>query len=406
MKQTYCLKALSPIHIGDKEQTLGPMDYVIIGGRCWVISENKLCRLLASEGKIEEFERYIAKITAESRPQSERQPARHQKPHRRGDDKPKLTGFFVSQQLYNTKRVSELVRYSTACIYSPSENFRPLMRDAFDRPYIPGSSVKGVLRNAVSYKILKSIPEQDRLVYFQHALKRISDLHAERRLQRQHLQFLSQEILEDLWTSYVLPEAKKQGPNTDLFRIVKVADSSTLERDSAVVEEVKIFSVGSYESPKNWSFYLETIPAGAEFIFTLNVDEDLRREFQKNNERSKSGLSMSEILSYVTDPLACAKELAVDLTEFDREFVRDRFGISSVYAFDGDGPDIRVGGGGGLLSTTVDLLMPDKERRKLLDTINPEKERKGSPAPKSRRFVMKGQEAVTSLGWASLQRIS
>ncbi len=400
----YLIRALSPIHIGDKDQTLGTMEYVTLQGKCWVISENRLCRVLAAQGKIEDFQRFIEKLTAESaRPASNRQ-GYGRKFVQAKPNVPRLTGFLTQTGMFNSKGVSEISRYSSSCHYSPSENFRPLMRDAFDRPYIPGSSIKGALRNAVSYKILKSLPDDKRSECFDRIDEKLSYLEGTNKLTRKRIQFFSEDVLEDLLTNYSLADARK-GPNTDLFRIAKVSDTSALDKNSAVVEEVKVFSVDSYESPKKWSFYVETIPSGSELSFRLDIDRKTLKDFRSENSRSKTGLNIDEILGYVTDPVACAREMAADLIEFERKFVKEHFGISGIYDFR-SAPDMGLGWGRGFLSTSINLLRSDKARRKLLDTIDPQRGRPGAPGPKSRRFVCRGNESICSLGWAKIDQFS
>jgi CRISPR-associated protein Csm5 len=400
----YLIRALSPIHIGDREQNLSAMDYVTLGGKCWVISENRLCRALVSHGKIEDFQAFIEKLAVDStRPASNRQ----------GQGKrfapakplaPRLTGFLTQAKMFDARSLSEISRYSALCPYSPSENFHPLIRDAFDRPYIPGSSIKGALRNAVSYKILKTLPEDKRLAYFDRISKKLSPFEKGERIRKRDIQFFSNDILAELLTDYYLPGGKI-GPNTDLFKITKVSDTSSLNRNSAVVEEVKVYSVDSYESPKKWSFYVETIPGGAELSFRLDIDRNALTDFRSENSKSKTGLDMDDILGYVTDPVACAREMTADLIEFEKKFVKQHFGFSGIYDFSSP-PDIGLGWGRGFLATSINLLTTDEARRKLLDVIHPEKDRPGAPGPKSRRFIHRGKDLIGSLGWAKMDQCS
>ena len=82
---------------------------------------------------------------------------------------------------------------------SPAQQIKEFIRDGFDRPYIPGSSIKGAIRTAVLSSIAQAMNETD---FFKNVKNK----------------------------GYITPntlEAKVFGknPNNDVFRYVRVSDA-------------------------------------------------------------------------------------------------------------------------------------------------------------------------------------
>ena len=97
---------------------------------------------------------------------------------------------------------------------SPAQQIKEFIRDGFDRPYIPGSSIKGAIRTAVLASIAQAMNETD-------FLKNVKN------------------------KGYITPntlEAKVFGknPNNDVFRYVRVSDAFATGYRTAVCNMVNI----------------------------------------------------------------------------------------------------------------------------------------------------------------------
>lgn len=126
----------------------------------------------------------------------------------------------------------------------PAQQIKEFIRDGFDRPYIPGSSIKGAIRTAVLSSIAQAMNETD---FFENVKNK----------------------------GYITPntlEAKVFGknPNNDVFRYVRVSDAFVTDCRTAVCNMVNI------NERKEKSFWdtskqmaTEVLLSGAEVNFSL-----------------------------------------------------------------------------------------------------------------------------------------
>lgn len=135
---------------------------------------------------------------------------------------------------------------------SPAQQIKEFIRDGFDRPYIPGSSIKGAIRTAVLSSIAQAMNETD---FFKNVKNK----------------------------GYITPntlEAKVFGknPNNDVFRYVRVSDAFVTGCRTAVCNMVNI------NERKEKSFWdtskqmaTEVLLPGAKVDFSLFLKQpDLR----------------------------------------------------------------------------------------------------------------------------------
>lgn len=124
MKQKYQLETITPVHIGSGE-LLNHIDGCYVNGMWYHIDLDKV---------IEHPNTDVNKLTSEM--------------SRRGF----RWNQFLSQ---NHMDAEELSDYSLPCTQSPEEvDIREAIKSIGNRPYIPGSSLKGALRNLLLTHIL------------------------------------------------------------------------------------------------------------------------------------------------------------------------------------------------------------------------------------------------------------
>lgn len=134
----------------------------------------------------------------------------------------------------------------------PAQQIKEFIRDGFDRPYIPGSSIKGAIRTAVLSSIAQAMNETD---FFENVKNK----------------------------GYITPntlEAKVFGknPSNDVFRYVRVSDAFVTGCRTAVCNMVNI------NERKEKSFWdtskqmaTEVLLSGAEVDFSLVLKQPERR---------------------------------------------------------------------------------------------------------------------------------
>jgi len=281
----------------------------------------------------------------------------------------------------------------------PRPSLRPFARDGLLRPFVPGSAIKGALRVAILYGLLKRLqPEQRKAILDTSVAKTLQRLGRDSRMrQRGFQERMKKEFPSDfekraLQEFHLASDQRGFDPHTDIFRALKVSDSPSFEKDSLIVEEIKVFSIGS--GLKQWSIFAECLPTGREFTVDLQIDLGLLEDFARQNPKTSLGIPFEEVADFLKNPLKGISEMSQDLLKHERGAFEKESTMRNAFRFSAE-PNLRIGWGGGLLSTTVDLLLPEKLRAELRDLLFTK--RPGFPAPKSRRITTKDG---VSLGWA------
>jgi CRISPR-associated protein Csm5 len=381
------LIALTPIHIGGREGALNPLEFVLFEGRCYVVSEDKLGAALQEQNKLDLFYAWFTRRY-----------------------RPALYDFLREQRLLDARFLKRVAAYSSATLVRIEREMRPCVRDAFSHPFIPGTSLKGAIRTAVLYKSLKDLtPELRKEFLDDRVADRLDEYDRDPRAQRYDRRFqnnfkqrFSQKLDANFFQRFTLSERSEYDPHTDVFRCLRVTDSVPLSRDVAQVEEVKIYSAHSAESPKDWSFYVECLPAGSVIELELSVDEVALVEFRKKNRKTWFETDFSALEEMLRNPLQVWAEMGQDLWQEETQFFAKEFGFSDVMPKNKGQPMVRVGWGGGLLATSVDMLLPQPLRRRLRNILFDDRDT--ATAPKSRRLIENGNEHIP-LGWATVEQV-
>ena len=270
------LMTLTPLHIGGREGALESPEFVILAGHCYVISETKLARALQERDLIDTFYTWFT-----------------------DRDRPALREFLQEHSLLNADFLGSVAAYSSPCAIRGSRELRPFVRDAFNRPFLPGTSLKGAMRTAFLYKLLKELPPERRKALLEDFVAaRLQEYRQDPRGQRElrwfqerFKQWFAQRFEADIFQKFTLREGQRRyDPHTDLFRCLRVMDSTPIEPQAARVEEIKIFSARAAESPKRWSLYAECIPVGQVFECEITVDDGLLTTFARMNPQPWFGV--------------------------------------------------------------------------------------------------------------------
>ncbi len=394
------LQTLTPLHIGGSEGSLSPLEFAYCDEKVYVISSERWASWLSHNKALDEFVRSFrdGRVTS-------------------------LQAYLKNRGLLKPESLGAIARYTVQSASAPRGDLRAFIRNGYQQPYMPGSSIKGILRLSMVYVLFTKLAREkkeelldryveEQLKEFQEKLeserlileRRISNRQAldkklhkvKRRLQEKYKRSFTDMIDGKLLRDFKISEYwAKTDAHSDIFRVLEVCDCKPFERDALKVEEIKIHSAGA--SVKPYSIFAECLPPGIEFTVDVNIDLDLLALFKRNNPQMAYGLGFSEVESALLNPFGIAKTLTQRLLTHERTFLEQELKVSGALSF-AEEPDVRLGWGGGMLATTVDLLLDERLRKQIRNLLFAPKGE--SPAPKTRRLTTSNQP----LGWCKIVR--
>ncbi len=393
MKQEYQLETLTPVHIGTGE-TLNFMDGCYANGRWYRID---LDRVLAHPSTD------LNALTSEMT----RRDFRWQR--------------YLSQRNMDP---SELSNYSLSCPQSPENvEIREAIKTVDNRPYIPGSTLKGALRTRLLWDIVnnKGAEHYDQSLNYLEAL---SDKGARRNSKRNQ----PAHRIEDV--------AFGKDSNHNLLRALQVSDTEPLKGD--VLEIGMAWTVTLDQSGQlvqkidrgqEYKNFVQQIQHGQNLTFTLKIDELLFRE------REKTRLGFNELQIDAVQNIADVCDwVNADFIERERNFfdAYNRPEITDFYdrliRYNDDLPQgaflLQIGWGTGYHTNTITPLflrdensdeelgegnLMDKEsftnlrkRFRLGESRSQREPYDKREFPKTRRILYRGQNPIAPLGWVKI----
>ncbi len=221
------VETLTPLHIGTGEKLLRDFDYVARNGRTYRLDLGRLVETL-----------YVRDPQIRSlllrRPPGE---------------------FLKADDL---REGSPFVRYVLAGEPQGNE-FREQIKDAQDRVYLPGSSLKGALRTVLAWHGWQQLSDQDR---------NLEKLTAGERQAKFAARKLEQHIFGG-------------NPNRDLLRALRISDSASLPGpgEGLRLEVVKVWTPRGPGVPIS----VEAVPEGVRFSMEASLDLSLFSEWASQN---------------------------------------------------------------------------------------------------------------------------
>ncbi len=347
------LETLAPLHIGTGDVLRRDYDFAVRAGRTWVVNDDALAELLYGYN---EFENLVA-----GAPLSD----------------------LLSEDDYRSD--SALFRYvmdGEPSAQSANAEVHEQIKDVWDRPYIPGSSLKGALRTALFYALF----EVSQMTWNVDVLGRNAKSAA----------------------TPLEQQALGRNPNTDLMRVLQVSDSSADEARRLRVLNViatKTADGGDDAAP----ITIEAVPAGVTFTASVTLDQYL--------------LSKATDLVWSDDQTRWVQRLPRAVSSWttrrlEAEWTRDRTGqwkkqfIEIAERLTNLEPTqciLQLGWGGGWDSKTLGdhLTKKQPEFKRLVDRYHMIRQgefRQGERFPKTRRVYRSGDPARVrgELGWVLL----
>jgi CRISPR-associated protein Csm5 len=315
------------------------------------------------------------------------------------------------------------------------EPIRPFIADPIFRPYLPGTEIKGAIRTAVAWWLIKQMDEQQRQGMKNRVGKRQRNGRIEDERDRRWAgQWLEQSLLGI-------------DPNHDLLRSLRVQDSTPVEPHRLKVFPVLVavrtnrglqwlqsprsgqqrsqYTDDHFQAVANFCECLDGSVSG--ISVTIVCDEFLARG---EIERGESKVSVPEELRWedakreaVANWQKACNEFAKTVAEWELKWwqqVRangynpasqivaaslERFYADLLQRMGAEGNNavfLNIGWGGGWRTKTVTKLFDDKTVQQVVSRYGLDRGAKSRPFPKTRKVAWQGGNGFAPLGWVKL----
>lgn len=361
LKQNYDLTItlLSPLHIGSGRELLRDYDYVTHGSKTWVIRpEGMLDAFVDAEGVLDE--RILGRPARELLRKEDFDPGNRTLFRYVLPGQPRAQGYGAV--------------------------LREQYKDAFDRPYIPGSSIKGSLRTMLAWHGFQA----------QKLALNVGDLQGGR-------SWAAQPIERRIFG---------RDPNHDLLRAVQVGDSTPQEQETLRIVNAQVVTGSEkFGSP----IEVEAVWTDTLFHATLTLDGFLR------SDQAEAELRMRNRFTWLNDLPAIGRAWAQQHLERERDWFRQRkydavgrlyhqmLGLLKTNKLSPNQFFMQIGWGGGWESKTLgNLLRTDRKQWEGLlgdKRLSPArfKRKVGDAFPKSRRVVVVNNQVAAPMGWCLVE---
>ena len=385
MKQRYQLEIITPVHIGSGE-TLNHIDGYYADGRWHYIDLDKVLAHPSTD---------INALTSKMG----RRDFRWQ--------------TYLSECNMNPVGFSA---YSLRCQQSPEEiDIREAIKTPDNRPYIPGSTLKGMLRTVFLSELIAENNQlfDDGLAYLQNLIERPARGNPRRETPAKEIE----------------QNAFGKDPNHDLLRALQVSDTESLGSEAleigaawTVTLDNNYELVQKIEAGQEYKNFVQQIPVKQHLTFTLKIDELLFCD------REKDRLKFTDLQEKTLREFAavCRFQMRIHMREEQDFFNYYKFpNIPDVYdeliaensKLSGGAFMLQIGWGTGYNANTVtssltsskeasdDLLMALRRRFRLGESRSRRKEYDRREFPKTRRILYQGHNPIAPLGWVKITPI-
>lgn len=410
--QSKSIRLTSPIlHIGSEVSQLNPFEFVEAGNKIYLPNTDLLARELYKRRKLQD---YITAIeNRESISYLLKQVLGDQWWDEKLDGKPIFPKHKISYK-WTDKTVT---------------NLRPMIRNGFGQLYIPGTSIKGAIRTAIAYYLIKypeqyQVPQQQRVSEIE---QRLREKIQNRQLQQKPKEVSNSLFMNTLFTNFNLiyqdqpVRGKVDSSNTHFMRAIHVTDSSPLLSttltnkrtkktktfNQSIIAEVIISSHHLDWKAKYRSSIFAEMVYNVRTEFTLTLDTEMLSWFRHHQGMTIPFTNLDELLNI-------CREFAQDQWDGEHDYwnfiknhsfkdINLNFDLlRDFYQTETCPYDLRMGWGSGMNGTTIGWLLNDDLRSEIRDVCGisaPNFE-----APKSRRSVKNKKGEIRYVpGWVKFE---
>lgn len=261
-----------------------------------------------------------------------------------------------------------------------------------NQAYIPGTSIKGSIKTALLYDMVKSGDMNG----IEHLFRNRRDGKLEINIRK------SQNFVDDFFSS---DHEKK--PNTSIMRFIQVTDTTP-------VEKMTIYSVNSVKAiDRGWNWYRGSIDAGKTCIESIDKNQELEFDLNLNQtDKIVKKLNLKDKEEYMSLDriLNCIYKFSRDLIENEIEFAQ-KYGMKFLEKFYSDlssknttdGPVMNIGMGTGFLAKTIGLKIREYDPY-LYNKVRQSTRGKSYPNefPKTRKVI---QDELVPPGWVKVEKV-
>jgi len=425
--QSKRIQLTSPLlHIGAADSELTPFDYVQTDKQIYFPNQDALLAVLSQQNNLKKLKKYINLV---------KQYLSQRDDFQQKDNRRKILAllrqtfgerwFEAEYQVANTEGNLIFPIFSHKKTDQEIKDLRPMIRNAFGELYIPGTSIKGAIRTAIVFYILKNeaeynLPTSVRVSEVEQKLRErlknnISKKEAKRIANSNSL------FMNNLFTNFKLSyEARVFGKpytaNTDFMRAIKITDSQPLvnNKDINLPIVAEVISSSFYPNGDN-RIAKESATNFVEMVwnlqteFTLTIDTEMLSQFQH-----EQGMQLPRKLWTVEGILEICQEFAQAQWEHEQRYWNlikdnpndDKLKFNPIRKFYNKdcSYNLRLGWGSGMTGTTIGLHFQESTRERIRNACAT-KPTNSSESPKSRRTaIIPTQTSQTKkpLGWVKL----
>lgn len=408
------LTPVSPIHISAGNPNHGCAD-IEYNNSIYIIDEEKLAQRLERAQLLDEYVQFMIEWTQKNVTEDEY--------NNRSDFKrdkkiqANILRTFLLNNLaliaYRNETIEQAIQ-SIAKFKYPATNSSHFIRNGDNNAFIPGTSLKGVLRTALMWDILKNNSS-----WLNNYVQQRLQTHNEK-------EGLSKELLNWIFQDHSISDGSPNSNNvepgsiTDFMKAIQVTDSTIIPDDSITSSCIQVVTLDRNRQPQKKPFDIEKELYNDQLkniMLKITLDKTILNSFVKNSNSKGYNIPFSNLV----DVIKILKEFGRKVWFEEQRFfsgytdkygkfkppiIQDKLGlvISTSNFYNQNIPDnycyIRIGYGSGLLGTTMFPLLNFQNRQDIRNLI---KNRYNQPAPKSRRLVFYSNQHVLPLGWARLQ---
>ncbi len=400
------------LHIGGEVSKLSPFEYVQTDKRVYLPSQDALARALRAKGRLQ---KYIQRIEEREEIESLLEETFGERWYLAKDANDRaIFPKHLSSLKWTEQRITDL---------------RPMIRNGFGQLYIPGSSIKGAIRTAIAYHMLKQMPKP-------HFSSEIEE-RIRSRMGRigNKAKFDDELFMDKLFSDFALvykgnrSPGKTSLPNTDFMRAVHITDSEPLLEQKEtnkqgkplffnlpiVIEVIALSHFRDGKAKYKAPIYTEIV-RHVRTQFTIRLDRKMLSWFHREQ-------GMEIPFKTVDDILRICKEFAQEQWNTEHNYWQDiqdnpnardsnnqpialeLSAIRRIYEPEKCPYHLRIGWASGMTGTTINLLLEDDLRAEIRDQCSPN-QAPGFEAPKSRRVVtISSREIKFVPGWVKLEEL-
>lgn len=281
------LTTIGPVHIGSGK-SYSPKEFVVGDNLTWleVPDTSRLVDYLMARGKLDRFEQFVAGRGRQSDPQTLTE---WLKAERIMFDEGQCGGYVLAIPDFTPAKERRDRNGRPGRSQTRINELRAFIKDAYGQPYIPGSSLKGVVRSLILKSRMAMSPGQS-----------APDFRSRTPASK----------IENVYLRTLTADGKSGDDATfDVMRGIHISDSAPLTLDDLTVCQ-KIDAIPPKDGRQRYwglPMFRESLKPGTKVSFTVTVDEDLL-EGQKFGVTTSRGVQAFDV-GRVFEPYAAGAEL-------------------------------------------------------------------------------------------------